>query len=279
MAPKSGGNFGSTANSNHSMKSNVTIKIPEPCSQSWEEMTPEAGGRHCISCAKTVVDFTRMTDAQILEMLHKSAGGCGRFRTDQVNRELIALPAEKRGIFTPFYKLAASLLFVFSAGKATAQAPKAEPEIYVQTPIPQKAKVDKSSISGFVKDEFGEPLTGAIIRVDSNSSIKLFAGIDGEFELDLSNAAFQDDTLILRVNYIGYEEKNITFDRNSNPKFLEIIMLRDSANKENQMIGDVSIIIKHYRKVRHAKPNTTRLEDGSYLIEDKKKWWQFWKRQ
>ena len=103
------------------MKPTIKIQIPEPCSQSWDEMTPETGGRHCAACAKTVTDFTRMNDAQILELLHNSAGGCGRFNTDQVNRDLIALPAEKRFSFAPLYKLAGSILFIFSAGRATAQ--------------------------------------------------------------------------------------------------------------------------------------------------------------
>ena len=102
----------------------VKIQIPEPCSQSWAEMTPEAGGRHCAACAKTVTDFTRMTDAQILEVLRNSAGSCGRFTADQLGRELIVPTTEKRFSIVPFYKMVASLLLVFSAGKAVAQEKK-----------------------------------------------------------------------------------------------------------------------------------------------------------
>ena len=155
-----------TQNKTRQMKIEIEIKIQVPnlCTQPWDEMTPEAGGRHCISCAKTVTDFTRMTDAQILEVLRNNAGGCGRFRKDQLERELIAPSASRRFSFATFYKLVASLLLVFSAGKIAAQERKEIPT--EETPL--KISRDTSSyISGFVTDEKGEPLTGAKIEVDN----------------------------------------------------------------------------------------------------------------
>ena len=48
------------------MARSLTLTIPEPCHESWATMTPAAQGRHCAACAKTVVDFSRMTDAQVV---------------------------------------------------------------------------------------------------------------------------------------------------------------------------------------------------------------------
>ena len=53
----------------------VTISIPEPCSQPWEDMHSDKNGRFCRHCSKTVVDFTRMTDAALLDYVQKMGLG------------------------------------------------------------------------------------------------------------------------------------------------------------------------------------------------------------
>ncbi|HET9504808.1 MAG TPA: carboxypeptidase regulatory-like domain-containing protein [Hymenobacter sp.] len=70
----------------------TTLRIPQPCAESWAAMTPAASSRYCATCTKTVVDFTRMTDAEILTYLAQAgrAGTCGRVRADQLARPLRA---------------------------------------------------------------------------------------------------------------------------------------------------------------------------------------------
>ena len=36
------------------------LHIPNPCRESWDGMTPTAGGRHCASCNHAVIDLTAM---------------------------------------------------------------------------------------------------------------------------------------------------------------------------------------------------------------------------
>ena len=72
------------------------LSIPQPCAESWAAMMPTATGRHCAACAKTVVDFTLKTDAEILAYLAGAANGrtCGRFAAGQLERPLQrAVPA------------------------------------------------------------------------------------------------------------------------------------------------------------------------------------------
>jgi hypothetical protein len=68
----------------------VQLSIPQPCSESWAAMTPTTAGRHCASCAKTVIDFTGLSDAEILAQLARAGRGgtCGRFRAGQLARSL-----------------------------------------------------------------------------------------------------------------------------------------------------------------------------------------------
>jgi len=65
------------------------IKIPKPCSESWNAMIPNGNGRYCHSCNKIVVDFTVMTTDEIKNYFKQvsGAGTCGRFSYDQVGVE------------------------------------------------------------------------------------------------------------------------------------------------------------------------------------------------
>ena len=61
------------------------ISIPEPCHQSWQQMTPEANGRHCRQCSKVVTDFTKMTNSEIINYLSANTNTCGRFEKYQLS--------------------------------------------------------------------------------------------------------------------------------------------------------------------------------------------------
>lgn len=61
--------------------------IPNPCLENWDKMKPNHQGRFCHSCEKTVVDFTQMSDLEILEYLKNSKSRvCGRFNQNQIEQ-------------------------------------------------------------------------------------------------------------------------------------------------------------------------------------------------
>ncbi len=51
-----------------------SFSIPQPCAQPWVAMSPTAAGRHCAACATEVVDFTRLSEAEILAFLARQGG-------------------------------------------------------------------------------------------------------------------------------------------------------------------------------------------------------------
>lgn len=69
---------------------NYLIKIAEPCHEDWNKMLPDAKGKFCKSCSKSVVDFSNKTDLEIHSILTEKKGEkvCGHFRSSQVNRPL-----------------------------------------------------------------------------------------------------------------------------------------------------------------------------------------------
>lgn len=95
--------------------SGVSIQIPNPCHEPWEGMQPNAQGRFCGSCQKTVIDFTGKSDTEIRDLLLAQAGQkvCGHFKKTQVNRPLqLTMPVLPRQVM-PRKVFAMALLFVF----------------------------------------------------------------------------------------------------------------------------------------------------------------------
>jgi len=79
------------------MNQTIQLQIPTPCHQLWANMQPTATGRHCQSCSKTVVDFTAMSDHEMITHLARAGQGvCGRFAPDQLDRGLSLVPAPKK---------------------------------------------------------------------------------------------------------------------------------------------------------------------------------------
>jgi hypothetical protein len=79
-------------------------------------MTPNHEGRYCNSCAKTVTDFTLMTDEEIQHFLfnHKRQAICGHFKTNQVHRIVIDLPGNISTIKMPAWmKFLVACLLIF----------------------------------------------------------------------------------------------------------------------------------------------------------------------
>ena len=71
-------------------KTHLNLSIPTPCHENWGSMLPNEKGRHCLSCQKTVVDFTKMTDTQIIHFFQEyKTATCGRFLETQLNRPIL----------------------------------------------------------------------------------------------------------------------------------------------------------------------------------------------
>ncbi|RMA64858.1 carboxypeptidase-like regulatory domain-containing protein [Ulvibacter antarcticus] len=92
------------------MKKAITIRIPEPCHENWTEMSPTEKGKFCGVCTKEVIDFTAKTDEDLVKTLSGKTNVCGRFKKNQLDREVKL--ERKSGINLAPY--AASLLLPLS---------------------------------------------------------------------------------------------------------------------------------------------------------------------
>jgi hypothetical protein len=96
------------------METNFKITIPKPCHEDWNTMTPDATGRFCSSCTKSVVDFTNKSTDEIQQFFieNSKAKVCGRFKNEEVNR--LTIPISRRVLEQPmpFHKAFLLILFI-----------------------------------------------------------------------------------------------------------------------------------------------------------------------
>jgi hypothetical protein len=127
----------------------IKYAIEEPCHADWNEMKPEAKGRFCESCSKTVVDFSSMSDFSIVNYLEgkKNESVCGRFRPDQMDKTYLWTKPQSYFSFDLKAVALGLALTTFSAVHVDAQ---------VTTPIEQ---IDTLKVNQM------EPLDGLISQV------------------------------------------------------------------------------------------------------------------
>jgi len=70
------------------------ITIPKPCHEDWDNMTPKDNGRFCLSCSKTVVDFTAMLPEEIQQYFISNKNVCGRLKSEQLSEINIQIPSQ-----------------------------------------------------------------------------------------------------------------------------------------------------------------------------------------
>ena len=187
-----------------------SISITKPCSQSWQQMEIRENGRHCAYCAKMVIDFTKMTNDEILTYFSRAHDFCGRFgvvQLENVNRALAAGVQRRfswKGIFA-----AASLAGIMSFSKAQSQNVPYPTEQRATTPkADYTAAVADSAghftINGYVKaSDDGLPIPGVEIRIKgTNTGVE--TAVNGHFTLNVSAGQ------VLEFRYIGYQTKQIS---------------------------------------------------------------------
>jgi hypothetical protein len=102
------------------MSRNFQLTMPTPCHEDWESMRPEERGRFCEACSKTVVDFSMMTDREVMEYLGRAGRQvCGRMAPEQLDRDF-AMAGEGRRRRGWWHWLVAGLLVTAEAKGQTA---------------------------------------------------------------------------------------------------------------------------------------------------------------
>lgn len=219
----------------------LNITIDKPCSENYKTFTKTAKGGFCNSCKKTVLDFTKMSELEILNYFSSENNKtCGLFLESQLksySNPSTSLNKPKSSTFVSSVfgiSLVSILSFTngFSQEKTNTNATiKVENGVTKQN-SDSKDLNEKFTVSGIVSDATG-PLPAANIYL-KNSNLGTQTDVDGKFTFPkkLENGD------VLLVTFIGYINKEIKVSS----KNQSIIMSYDVKleNSEPIMMGEVS---------------------------------------
>ncbi|OUR95058.1 hypothetical protein A9Q87_00515 [Flavobacteriales bacterium 34_180_T64] len=214
------------------MRKVIQINIPKPCHEDWNKMTLEDKGRHCQVCEKTVIDFTKTTDEQIIKTLGAQGSLCGRFKKNQLDRDIV-LSRKDRNNYLSF--VASSLFAFLSIGTQEVKAQNKDKIIKVDSLTRQSIKdkvgtsiLNKKMITGMVTDEtngYPLPFINIIIKGTTSGTQTDF---DGKFRLKVA----KNDILVF--SYLGMKTKEIVISKQHN--------LHLSLTLEEDLMGDIFIV-------------------------------------
>ena len=195
------------------MNEKISLQIPEPCHADWHKMNPTEQGRFCTACSKQVIDFTAMTDQQVLNYFSTVTGRvCGRLTDEQLQRPLQPARIEQKKKWWIVMLMPLLLLFErASAQKKTTQGKVSAQKIpdllsgvmsgMVITRIEPESSVPQTTIKGKVVDEKGNAVKWATIE-DTTSHIRAIADSGGAFSIVVKN---HSGPINIKASAIGYE--------------------------------------------------------------------------
>ncbi len=213
----------------------INYKIEDPCHADWDRMNPEAQGRFCSSCSKTVVDFSAMSDFSIVNYLenNKHQSVCGRFGEDQLAKTYFLPKSNPSSFQFDLRAVALGLaLSTFSALPSLAQNSVQieqhdsinEPKVMVQGEVAMSYDhSNEKFVSGKVKLN-GKRVSEIKVALVDGSSVELSAievSKDGTFKIPLD---WTNSPASIRVSASGYSSQIIYFENHQSLGNLKVTL-------------------------------------------------------
>lgn len=200
----------------------LSVAIPRPCGESWTNMTTESSGGFCSSCHKSVIDFARLTDAEVVSIFNQSSGKiCGRFNPSQLNR-IIANTPSGRHIALPAAVLTALLMTnSISVSAAPASGVATLSPMVMSSPVNETNSDTLSNpvrvITGKVSDSTnGDQLMGVVVLIKGTKRGAITDN-NGRFQFEVPDS-LRHQAFILECSYLGYKrmERKVNIDEKGN---------------------------------------------------------------
>lgn len=231
------------------------LTIDNPCDQEWSSMTKTDTGKFCSQCSKTVIDFTQLTDNEIIQIVEQTSDTlCGRLTKQQLNR-ILEVKQPKNN--SRLYKILAGLLVAGAVENASAtnKLPLQTEMVSImhnedlteeQIKIPEETTIDslKNVVHGNILEKYTkESVSYALVSI-KDTKIQVVADIDGKFSLVIPDNVLVDEMTLVITN-VGYEKAEIIIYKKDLP-----------ITKEFLVISSEQII------------------SGGVCFTEKRKWWQ-----
>lgn len=246
----------------------MKIDIPKPCPEKWENMTPNNLGRHCDSCAKTVVDFRNLSDFEIKNFLsHQKETICAAMKPGQMNREL-HLPTYSTSIDLRAVAMGLSVLALSGtvlAHSELAPTTTLHHQTYISPTLAEteteEAQLIQDTIRVLIIDKAsGEGMPFAKVRIlDSNSTLLggAISDLDGHITIVRPETS-QDKQLHLEISSVGYKSIEMKWDELKAKSSLTL----EAEETELFIIGSIQIDKKATRRAMRKSRREDRRNNG-----------------
>ncbi len=197
----------------------IQLSIPEPCHQNWHKMNPAEQGRFCNACAKQVVDFSNMSDTQVLSYFStlKDEKVCGRAYPDQLERAITVPKTPKKKLFWYWNYITMLFLFFSKTDSAKVQGkvvcvketklnkPAVGDTVIIHINQLKKITVKNDGvINGKITDNNRAPIAGVTVKI-KDSEIAVTTDEKGFYKIKV-NSKFDK----LQISAAGFQTKEIT---------------------------------------------------------------------
>ncbi|MGV3629744.1 MAG: hypothetical protein ACO1O6_00970 [Bacteroidota bacterium] len=262
-------------------KKKLLIKITEPCQEAWEKMSPRSTGRHCDSCNKTVTDFVGKSDAEIVRLLQSQGGAqasaCGRFTSQQLNREIRIGEEEKS---PDLLKWLAGLLLAGSTGQAFSQELQDSLQSQVETTgetgfslrdslaVRPDSLADLRFYGTIVDKDEGQALLAVRIKL-SGTDLQTISGKNGHFSLVVPHEILSDTLPLIFTFYAeGFEIKSVFRKQEDLGQEEQIRLKSNSFSTVCILSGDITIVSGNFVPSVRPEPEIPMLDPIEIGDED-----------
>ncbi|CAM4323925.1 hypothetical protein [Flavobacterium terrigena] len=200
------------------MKKQFSLKIENPCDAKFSEMTPNANGSFCSSCAKTVIDLSRKTNSEVAKILanSKDSNICARLKTSQLDQVFEHNEASKLNTFKYATAIAASVLLTSN--------------VIAQEKEPAKIEVDGSKPQRIMgKIAYKEPVNTIKHQPFRTYKVVSFS-IQGKLLDSKTNKPISEKLYPNLSIYINGAQKNLKIDAKTG-KFEVPVVLSENATE------------------------------------------------
>lgn len=236
----------------------IQLSIPEPCHENWDNMDTTEQGRYCNACAKEVIDFSDMSDSEVLNYFLKNKKAekvCGRAYPDQLGRDITALPKKRK--YWQWYYMLSAFLFLMKPAKTKAQgafmvvADSSAPVFKI--PLDGVNEQNKEQfIKAIIKDEEGNPVPYASVKIigsDRGTSADEY----GRFTL------VKEEGMKLEISALGYETREMVFVE----LMLREIILKKAGNELKEVVVSNSCTLRGNMRIG-GMTRGFRVRDNSF---------------
>lgn len=218
-----------------------SISIPQPCAQPWAAMSPTAAGRHCAACATEVVDFTRLSDAEILAFMARQGGRpvCALAHAAQL------APLAPATRWRRWLLAGLALLGWQSATSCATKPPQQPPVSTTAAPAtdPAMAPARQIIIRGQVLDGAGGPAVPGVRVLINDTQFGTTTDEKGNFELimarDWAPIAGGSMTLKFLGNPFDFQEKTVALDLRATPQPAALTVPMESVPNRGKVMGKI----------------------------------------